>query len=326
MSNSIMLLPTFDYSKETLRNGGLSLDTATNKLEKSKGLDIDYAFNWSYGPAETFTFVVPNIYGGSSFVPLPEDGKLANAISEKNLPNQQIAQQLFMAFTPYWGPQDAVTSGPVYLGAVMTFLFIFSVVYVRSKQKWWLLAVTVLAIFLAWGKHFAVFNDFMFYHFPLYNKFRSPTMSLVIPQLTFPIMVALALQQLFFGTDDKAYIQDRFKKTLIVTGVMVLVLGALYVGFDYHGVRDKQIQDYLTQMAKGDASVGKSIVNGAAADRQSLFGSDLLRSILFIALAAGILFLYIRGKMKSMFALGALGLLSFIDLISVDTLRQLPGS
>jgi hypothetical protein len=230
-----------------------------------------------------------------------------------------MAQNIYLSFAPYWGPQDHGTSGPVYLGAIMCFLFIFSVIYVKSPHKWWLLTATVLAVLLAWGKNFAVFNDFMFNHFPLYNKFRAPTMSLVIPQLTFPIMAGLALQQLFFGNDDKAYILKAFKKTMIVTVVMVAVLGAFYVGFDYTDARDKQMETYLTQAAKGDASVGRGIVRAAAADRQNLYGSDLLRSILFIALAAGLLFLYIKGKIKAMLALGAIGALSLIDMISVDT-------
>ncbi|TDW96644.1 YfhO family protein [Dinghuibacter silviterrae] len=318
MSNAGTLLTNYDYSKETLRNGALTLDTATGKLEKSKGLDVDYAFTWSEGITETFTLVSPNVYGGGSGDPLPQDGKLADAISNNQVP-QQLAQQLYYAFPAYWGNQLSV-AGPVYLGAVMIMLVIFSLFYLKSKHKWWLVSVTVLAILLSWGKNFAAFNDFMFYHFPLYDKFRSPTMSLVIPQLTFPLLAVLGLQQLFYGEKvDKAYAFQQFKKAAITAGVVLLVLVGLYMTATYKSSHDLQLQEELTQMKKGDPSLGRAIVGGAAADRQALFGSDLLRTILFVVLAAGVLFIYIKGKMKAGIAIAALTVLSFIDLIMVDT-------
>jgi hypothetical protein len=318
MGNAGTLLTNYDYSKETLRNGALTLDTASGKLEKSTGLNVDYAFMWSEGVSETFTLVSPNVYGGGSGEPLPQDGKLADAISNNQLP-QQLAQQVYYAFPGYWGEQPSV-AGPVYLGAVMIVLVIFSLFYLKSKHKWWLVSVTVLAILLAWGKNFAAFNDFMFYHFPMYDKFRSPTMSLVIPQLTFPLLAVLGLQQLFYGgAADKAYAFQQFKKTAITAGILLVVLIGMYMTFTYRSSHDTQIEQQLTQMKKGDPSMGRSIVSGAAADRQSLFGTDLLRTIAFVVLAMGVLFLYVKGKVKTGIALGALGVLSFIDLITVDT-------
>lgn len=320
MTNATTLLTTYDLSKETQRNG-LSLDMQTQSVQKSTGLPIDYAFAWSYLPTETFTLVVPNIYGGSS-VPLAQDGKLAEALGTETVNGQQLpqqfAQQLYSAFPAYWGNQS-FTSGPVYLGAVMTLLFIFGLVYVRSKHKWWLVTLTVLAIVMAWGKNFALFNDFIFYYLPLYNKFRAPTMSLVIPQLTFAVMAMLCLQQLFFGPDSKAFIFKKFKTTLIATGAVLLVLIGMYASLSYESDHDKQVEDQLTQMTKGDANLGRSLVRAAASDRQSLYGQDLLRTFIFIALAAFLLFLYIKGRVKMGIALAGLGLLVFIDLIQVDT-------
>lgn len=318
MGNAGTLLTNYDYSKETLRNGALSLDTTSGKLEKSKGLNVDYAFMWSEGITETFTLVSPNVYGGGSGEPLPQDGKLADAISNNQLP-QQLAQEVYYSFPGYWGEQPSV-AGPVYLGAVTVLLVIFSLFYLKSKHKWWIVSVTVLAILLSWGKNFAGFNDFMFNYLPMYNKFRSPTMSLVIPQLTFPLLAVLGLQQLFYGeATDKAYAFQQFKKTAITAGLLLIVLIGMYMTFTYRSGHDTQIEQQLTQIRKGDPSMGRSIVSGAAADRQSLFGTDLLRTIAFVVLAAGVLFLYIKGKVKAGIAIGALGVLSLIDLITVDT-------
>lgn len=318
LSNAGTLLTNYDYSKETQRNGALSLDAASGKLQKGKGLDMSYAFQWSEGVTETFTLVSPNVYGGGSGDPLPQDGKLADAIGNNQLP-QQMAQQVYQAFPGYWGEQPSV-AGPVYLGAVMMLLVIFSLFYLRNKHKWWLVSVTVLAIFLSWGSNFAVFNTFMFEHFPLYNKFRSPTMSLVIPQLTFPLLSILCLQQLFYeGADFKAHALQQFKKTAITAGVLLVILIGMYATFTYRSGRDRQLEEQMTQMKKGDPSMGRSIVGGAAADRQGLFGTDLLRTIAFMVLGGGVLFLYVKGKVKAGIALGALGVLSFVDLITVDT-------
>lgn len=318
MSNAGTLLTNYDYSKETQRNGALTLDTVTGKMEKTKGLDIKYAFMWSEGVGETFTLVAPNYYGGGSEVPLPQDGKLAEAISNNHLDSQpQLAQEVYQSFPAYWGEQPQVF-GTVYLGAVMVTLVIFSLFYLKSKHKWWLAGVALFAIFLSWGSNFMAFNEFMFEHFPAYNKFRSPTMSLVIPQLVFPVLAVLGLQQLFFGGEGAAGNLARFKKAAIAMGALAIVLIGLYFGSSYRSSRDKRTENTLTQMAKGDPSIGRSIVNAAAEDRQSIYGSDLVRTLIFMALAAGILFLVVKGRVKKGIAMGALGVLSFVDLIQVD--------
>lgn len=325
MANSTGLMTTWDFAKETMRGGALTLDTANNKAVKSEGLDVDYAFRWSYGPTETFTIVVPNIYGGSSSVPLAQDGKLAETLGEKQLP-QQLQNELYGSFRSYWGPQEYGTSGPVYLGAVMTFLVIFALVYIRNRNKWWLAAVTLLAIFMAMGKNFSAFNDFLFYHVPMYNKFRVPTMSLFIPQLTFPILAGLGLQQLFYGGDDSVFIWKKFKTTLIISGVLVVLLVGMYASFSYRSQNEIQLEQQINQaqFAKNDPTLGRAIVNAAASDRQALYGADLIRSIIYIVLAAAVLLLFIKKKIKVPFALAGIGLLVFIDLITID-LRYLNG-
>jgi hypothetical protein len=315
MSNATSLLTTYDFSKETMRGGALTLDTAGNKAIKSQGLDVDYAFRWSYGTTESLSLISPNIYGGSSSEPLAQDGHLANALGEKQIP-QQLAQNIYQVFPAYWGDQPGTTN--VYIGAVMCFLFIFSLIYVRNTHKWWIASVAILGVVMAWGKNFPAFNDFLFYHLPMYNKFRVPTMAMYLPQLCVPLMVGLGLQQLFYGQDDAVYLWKKFKVSLIVTGALVLILAFLYTSLSYKSAHDTQIQEQLNQMSKNDPTLGQSIVKAAAQDRQSLYGSDLLRTIIYILLAVGVLFLYIKKKIKVPVALAAIGLLVFIDLISVD--------
>jgi hypothetical protein len=313
LTNATSLLTTYDYAQETARNGQLHLTTTS---DVGQDRSSDDAFQWSYGRAETLTLMVPNVYGGAS-ESLDKDSRLAKALDQGHLPSWE-SDQFFTAFNAYWGDQPD-TMGPVYLGAIICFLFIFGCVYARTPQKAWLIVVTALAVLMAWGRHFAPFNDFLFNHLPLYSKFRAPSMTLFIPQLTVPLLVTLGLQQLFFGQDPVPLIQRRFNLSLILTGAVLLAGIALYVSLTYQSAQDVQRDQYLIQINKVDPIIGKGFLQAAREDRQDLFGTDLLRSALFIAGAALVLGLFIRKRLGTSYALGALTLLVVADLVLVDT-------
>lgn len=312
--NIVTLATTSDYAKATMRGGSVKLDS-TGQATKSKGLDIDYAFYYgSYGLAETYTFLVPGIYGGSSNGELDANSHLAKRAIEKGIPEDQAAQ--FAGSMPtYWGPQP-MTSGPVYLGAVICFLFILGMVYLQTWHRWWILAVCVLAVLMSWGSNFMSFNSFLFNYLPLYNKFRAPSIILILPQLLFPLLAIMALQQFLFEEKNKATALAAWKKAVYTTGGIVLGAVLLYLTFDYIG-RDEQIKNYLTQSLGGNQDEANGFYNALKEDRRSLFGSDLIRSILFIAATAGLLWLAIKDKLKTTYVLLAIVALSSIDLFAV---------
>ena len=278
LSNATNIFVTYDYSKATMRNGTMGLDSTSATGTKKAGLPIDYAFGWSYGVSETYTLLVPNTFGGSSSGGvLNENSKLAKTLTEKGVPEDQAAQ--FASGMPtYWGDQP-FTSGPIYLGAIICFLAIFGAVYLRTWHKWWLIAVTVLAFFMAWGKHFEGFNTFLFNYLPLYNKFRVPTLTLVIPQFTFALLSALTLQRLFFGIDSTQEKWKKFKLAFYVTLGLVAVGVLLYLSFDYKG-EDLQLKQIFQQASQNQQAFADEMYRAIRGDRQSLFGSDLLRSLL----------------------------------------------
>ncbi|MEY3436519.1 MAG: hypothetical protein RL335_975, partial [Bacteroidota bacterium] len=180
LTNAMMLMTTYDYSKATIRGGqaALNLNDSTKVKKNTGGLDTAYAFMYgSYGQAELMTLMIPEVYGGSPR-PLGEESKLVQVMQEKGLPGE-FANQVYGAFPAYWGEQPG-HAGPVYLGALICFLFVFALFYVKSAHKWWLLAVTLLALLMSLGKNLAGFNTFLFENLPLYNKFRAPAMILVI--------------------------------------------------------------------------------------------------------------------------------------------------
>ncbi|MEI6947708.1 YfhO family protein [Paraflavisolibacter sp. H34] len=322
------MLPLREYAQETMRGGRSELTAGGDAQNKTKGgLDKDYAFNWSYGISETFTLVVPGIYGGSNG---GDEHKGATKFSEKlgevGVPEDQ-AVQMANSYS-YWGDQPS-TSGPVYLGAVICFLFILGMVYLKSWHKWWIIAATVFGILLSWGKNFAAFNYFLFDYLPLYNKFRAPSMALVIPQFTFAVTAALALQQVLFGGEKREALWKQFKVSLYITGGLVALLGVLYISFNYKSANDSQIQDYFTsamtqgaqqpspQALQQAQTFSQGLMTALHEDRQSLFGSDLLRSVLFIALAALLVAGFLKDRLKALHVLIGLTLLTLIDLMPV---------
>lgn len=330
-SNAMGYLTTYEFSKESIRNGKTEITTnpdGTNK-PKSTGLDKEYAFHWSYGKAETFTFIIPGLYGGGGRREITGASKFAEKMGEAGVPEENALQ--YANGYAYWGPQPG-TSGPVYLGAVICCLFILGLVFINSWHKWWIAGIVVFAIMLSWGNNFEAFNNFMFNYFPFYNKFRAPTMALVIPQLAFPLMAGLVLQQLLFENTNKESLWNNFKLGAYATGAVVAVMLLFYFMADFKGANDKQIKDNFAQSMLQQSAQGKqptpemqqqatqfaqSLVNALQADRKGLMGSDLLRSAFLIACALGLLGLFIKGKLKAPVVIAGILLLSSYDVLAV---------
>lgn len=316
-TNAIMLFTTYDYSKATIRGGQASLDvndSLQNKINKG-GLDTSYAFLYgSYGIAETITLLVPDAYGGNSR-PLGEDSKLVETLNEKGLP-ADFANQVYAAIPSYWGLQPG-HSGPVYLGALFCFLFIFGMVYVKSKHKWWILGITIFAILMSWGKNFASFNTFMFEYLPFYNKFRAPAMILIIPQLTFPLIGVMALQQSLFEEKNKSILWEKLKKSgLITTGIFVIAI-LIYLMEDFKNDRDQYLQQQLSSIVQQDPNLGKDIIRAAVSDRKEIFMDDLIRSIVFAGIGFLLLFAFAKREIKPQTIVILFVILAAMDLLPI---------
>lgn len=306
--NASMLFVNQEYAKYTMRGGSeitvtpedLYKDGEAKSIAASNGLDKDYAFSWSYGKAETYTLLVPGAYGGGS-------GETVGRESEfyKNFRQEQAPL--------YWGDQP-FTSGPVYFGAIIIFLFIFGLFVVKGPDRWWLLLATILAILMSWGKNLMGFNGFLFDKLPMYNKFRTPSMSLVIANVTMVLMAVLALKAIFDKEnpiDTKKLNRGLYISTGISAGFILLMM-VLSSSFSFSGVSD-------TQMAAQYKEQWSFIQDILIKDRKALFMSDSWRSLIFIVLSAGLLWLYINKKIKkSGIIIGILACLVLIDLWGVD--------
>jgi hypothetical protein len=326
-------LPLQEYAKETMRGGRTELTKSAGIKGSENGLDRDYAFQWSYGVGETMTLAVPNMFGGGAGDRngVGSESKAADHMAQDmNIP-EDTGLQLANEYT-YWGAQP-FTSGPVYIGAVVCFLCIFSLVVLRGWAKWWLLSTIVVGIVLAWGKNFPAINNFLFDHLPFYNKFRAPSQALVLPQLAAPILAALGLQHLLTGGEDAAKLWKKFRLTAYIAGAGLLLLIGFYFSTHYQGENDARTRDRFAQIAMRQIARGQqptpeiqqqaigaagNVMRGLEQDRQSMAGSDLLRSIILVALAATLLGLFIRQKIKPLILLAGILVLSTYDLLGVS--------
>jgi len=331
--NMVTVGPLNEFTKETMRGGRSELTNTSNSKNKTVGgLDKDYAFSYSYGKTETFTLLVPAIYGGGDYArPLGSDSKFAEKLMDTfHMPEDAALQ--YANGSIYWGDQP-MQAGTVYLGAVICFLFILGMVLLKDWNKWWMLAVSLLAILLAWGRHLEGINYFLFDHLPYYNKFRAPAMALFIPQLIFPLAGALALQQFLFAGLSKEELWKKLKLSGIITGAVLALLVLLYISVDYSGGNDARLKDsFVNGILQQQSQQGQSpsaqvqqqaeetvrnVVSGLRDDRRSLFGKDLLRSIMLIALVFALLWAYAKEKLKKEWALAGIILLSSIDVLQV---------
>jgi hypothetical protein len=328
-TNAINTLTTYEYSKESMRGGESELKDAKQKNTTSGGLDKDYAFRWSYGISETLTLLAPGIYGGSNGGAEFKTSKFADKLMEVGYPEDQALQGANQY--AYWGDQPG-TSGPVYLGAIICLLFVLGMFIETGWLKWSLFAASVFGILLAWGKNLEGLNYFLFDYLPLYKKFRAPSMGLVMPAFCFALLASVALNTIVVGKIAKEVLLKKLKTGGIAIGGLCALLILFYFTADYTSPNDKALKENMSsamlqqaaggqqptaEMQQQAESFGKGFVTALHEDRQALYGSDLIRTILLIAVAFTLLWLAVAGKIKPLPVMLALLVLTSFDLLAI---------
>lgn len=312
LTNASRLLLVQEYNPYTIRGGAGELKSPE---EAGSGLDKDYAFAWSNGIGETFCLLVPDLYGGASSEDIGTDSHMGERLRAIGVQPQGV-EQLTRNAPMYWGPQPML-SGPVYFGAVICLLTVLSLLVIRSPMKWWLGGISLFFILISLGSSFPAFNYFLFDYFPLLNKFRAPSMALSVPSLLFPILSIWALNDIFREKVSREMLLKQLKVAVgIVGGLCVLILLSVYFVLDFQGASDTQMAAQFGQMLQNE-DLGRSLMNALREDRQSVAGSDAFRSLVFVALAAAVLWGFAKSKINKQTAVGALGLLIATDLIPV---------
>lgn len=323
--NATRLITTAEYSKHTMRgdSNGLTILDSGDK----HGLDIDYITAWSYGLGETFTLLIPDFKGGSSATHLDADSHTAQKMgqitgfrnSKKGLSNadkerlartgnpRNLAELMYIQPMPtYWGTQP-FTSGPVYAGAIVCFLFIVGIVLVPNKQRWWLISATVLGILLSWGHNFMPFTEFFVNYVPLYDKFRTVSMTLTISCLCMTILAFLAIKELISkDIDTKKKLKALYIGAGITGGLCLLFILVPSLAGDFS--------------SPGDNSYGGAysfLSETLPLDRESMLTSDATRSLIFILLSFIALWLFVKNKINATIAAITLCILCTADMLPV---------
>lgn len=309
LPNAGKMYNAYEHSEDTIRGGKSEL---ASKDEQDKGgLDRDYAMRWSYGPLETMTIVVPSFMGGASTEALPEDGNVAEELKKFQL-NRQQKEGILAAAPSYIGEQPFLL-GTVYFGAGFIFLFILALFIVKGRQRAWILGVIVLSLIISWGRHFEIVTGFLFDYFPLYNKFRTPSMALAISGIAIPLLGMLGLHKIISGEVEKADLQKALKFTIYIAGGLMLLL-FLY-GFlnDWIGPKDAQYQNQKNSPWAIDA-----IYEALLDDRKGRYMTDWFISTLVMAVTAFLVWSHNRGKMAITSLTIILGVVFLADMWHVS--------
>ena len=302
-----------NYLKETMRGGHSELTRAGDDKSKPAGLDFDYATAWSYGVGETMTFLIPNWEGGASGYNVGEKSQLCETMKQNGVPKRSAEQ--FCGQVPTYRGEKAFTSGPVYMGAIICFLFVLGLLIVSGPYKWALLIATLFSVVLAWGRNMMWLTELFFNYFPMYNKFRAVESILVVAEITMPLLGIMALQQAV----EKKIAWDKLKINILtaagITGGLCLVFalfgGAVDVTSSYDDQWVSQVPAWLR--------------DAIYAERVAMIKADAWRSLIFIVLGAGAVYWYawkntqpIANRLLPIAFYSTLAVLVLADMIPVN--------
>lgn len=325
-SNFAPLWYTWQHTKETTRGGS---ELVAEGAHGDEGLDLQYATAWSYGKTETLNTLVPDFMGGASSNTFAPDGPVADALRPYGM--EQAAQYM----PRYWGDQP-YTAGPTYLGAAVIFLALTALFLLPARQRWWIVAATLLTLFMAWGSNMMWLTELLMRYLPGYNKFRTVSMALVVAQWTLPLLAALGIGiaiERSEQTDLKRLTRAVIRSAAICAALLLILIAGGRSLFDFGMQHDgaslsEQFRQMLLEQG-GDEyvkqgvheSMGWSVASAMADERAAVMRADAWRSLAFIILAAGAMLLYARRKViRSGTALCiVLTLIVAADLVTVDT-------
>lgn len=308
MTNITTIYANYEFGKETTRGKPILTQNQSSPSNQTTGLDRDYITQWSYGKGETWSLLIPNAKGGAS-------GYIGKQNPALDKADRQFRDSIAQS-NAYWGDQPG-TSGPVYVGAIIVFLFVLGALTVKGELKWALLAATLLSILLSWGKNFMGFTDFFIDYVPGYNKFRAVSMTLVIAEVCMPMLGLLGLAEIVKSPEDFKKNLKRFWIALGTTaGICLLFYIAPKLFFSF--LSQGEAQQFAQLTTGKDGAMYASFASQLEDVRIAIFRKDAIRSFFLILLAAIPLFLYGKGKLKAAPAFMIIAALVVTDLYPID--------
>ncbi len=301
-SNLSPLWYTMEHTPDTMRGGSELVE------QSGGGLDLDYATAWSYGTVESLNMLVPSFVGGSSFDTFSSSGAVAESLAPYNM--SQLARNIPL----YWGPQG-FTGGPTYIGAVIIFLALLALLLARGRDKWWVVAISIFMLLLAWGRHFMWFSELIFNILPGYNKFRTVSMTLVVVEWTMPLLAVVALSKLWSGDYDRSQILK--KLAIAASGLSALLLLFIVAGgmlFSFGG------DDGFKMLVENGfpEQIAREVASAMKVERFEVMRLDAMRSLFLVVAAAAAVWLQLKGRVSRLAMVGLVALLVVLDLVPVN--------
>ena len=297
--NASVLMSTYEYSKESQR-GKSELTINPDGKEKNditSGLSKEYITQYSYGKFEILNLFIPRIMGGASTEKLDHNSSFYKALKDSEY--AKYSNEIIKNSPTYWGNQPGVAA-PAYLGITVFFLFVFSIFLTHGREKKWILTAIFISLLLSFGKNLEFLTDFFIDYFPYYDKFRAVTSIQVIVELCVPLLAIIGLHR-FFKNDGENHL--KYLYYTIISFIVLLLL--LYFG-----------KEYLNFSGLGDKGLDEVFLSALVIDRKEMYDSDLFRTLIYISVVFGILFLYLKKIIKKNITIISIGLIIMIDLIS----------
>ena len=316
--NAVMLIGTAEFGKSTIR-GGSALATKDSKITNT-GLNKDYALSYSMFLSEPLVMMFPHIYGASNDPNLVDPTK-SKAIEVLQQMQPEVGQQLQSFLQFYWGG-IGFTAGPPYVGIIICFFAFIGFGSKMNPDRWWIGAVIVLSVMLAAGSYFESFNLVILKYLPLYNKFRAPSMIIVVPTLLIGILALYGMSAVLKASNFKSFLQEH-KIGWITLGLVFFAVIALYFSSDFKSESEKQLMSQIMQIEDPNQKAAfegpaRDLVNAIAEDRKGFIESDLTRAFIFIGIAFFLIFLYIKRSIQEMVFIVGIGILSLVDLFLIN--------
>lgn len=316
--NAPLLLSTYEYGKESIR-GGSKLITKDSKTT-STGLNKDYALSYSMYKSEPLVLMFPNIYGGGSD-PNAVDPANSKAIETLQQMQPQVAQQLQSFLSFYWGG-IGFTAGPPYVGVIICFFALLGFSVKENKHKWWIAATIILSFLLSAGSYLESFNVFILNNIPFYNKFRAPSMIMVIPTLLLGIMALYGMAEIATETSLKN-ITKKYKLSFILVGIILLSVLSIYFTSDFKSDGERNLIEQIAKIPDANQRAvfetpARDLVNAIATDRKGMIEGDVVKFFIYLLLIFALVFLAIKKVINQTILLIGFGILSMIDLFQVN--------
>ena len=305
--NATNIMATQEYVKFSERGPSeLTINADGSPKEVTSGLDRNYITEYSYGIWESFNLFIPRFMGGGSYEDVGKESKTYDAFRKLGASPTQALQEARRAPT-YWGDQP-ILEAPAYIGAVVLFLFVLALFLVKGRLKWWLVAGTLLSLFLSYGKNLGLLTDLFIDYVPLYNKFRAVSSIQVLLELCVPVLAIFGLHRLLNDFEqDEQKLKALKLTTAITAGIAILLL--LFKGsFHFSGLNDAAYAD----------AYGKAFVDAVKEDRMTLYTSDTIRTLILVIFSAGAIWFFLKKKLSENGIIIAFAVLIVFDLVSVD--------